>query len=156
MIYVEISRHKFFSTYFNSFHPPPSSLSPNRGSGKEKLLEQTGWKQTCLEIVLSKQVQSLLSGYKQFSTVANTSRSYSPVLSEDTTHEPAATIQFTWQSPHMNQQGQFNPEETARLAKSSGLRPQMQQEATATSWEFLWQVSLYGVTTSRAQQFNVR
>jgi hypothetical protein len=39
----------------------------------------------------------------------------SPVHSAVTTHKSAAADQFTQQIPHKNQQGQFNPEETARL-----------------------------------------
>jgi hypothetical protein len=53
----------------------------------------------------------------------------------------------------MNQQGLFNPEETTKLTNPP-LRKR--QEATGTSQEALWPVSLYGITTSRAQQHSVR
>jgi hypothetical protein len=32
------------------------------------------------------------------------------------TKHKSATVQYTWQTPHMNGQGQFKPEETKRLA----------------------------------------
>ena len=51
----------------------------------------------------------------------------------------------------MNQQGQFNPEEPARITNL----PWKQQEATGASQEVLWQISLNGVTISGAQQHNV-
>jgi hypothetical protein len=54
------------------------------------------------------QVHSLLSGYRQFIPVANTN------------YEPAALVQSSRQTPHMNLQGQFNPEETTRLANQLG------------------------------------
>jgi hypothetical protein len=51
-----------------------------------------------------------LSGYQQFRPTTNTK------------YEPAAEVQSSWQLPHTNQQGQFNPEETARLQLAQGYR----------------------------------
>lgn len=41
--------------------------------------------------------------------------SYRPVHLAETTYEPAAAVPVIQQAPHMNQQEQFNPEETLRL-----------------------------------------
>ena len=55
------------------------------------------------------------------------------------------------QTPHMNQQGRFNPKETLRLANW----PESVEEAWISP-EVLWWVSLCEVTTSEAQHRDVR
>ena len=72
----------------------------------------------------------------------------------NTKQELAVVDQFTGQTTHMNQQGQFNPDGTLILTKPAQVL-QKQPEVTGTSQVLYW-VSLYEATTKEAQQCNIR
>lgn len=69
----------------------------------------------------------------------------------NTRHELAAADQSTPHAPHMSQQLQKKVKGSPTV-----LSPQKLQEAAGTSREVLWQVSLYQVTPSEAQQRSIK
>jgi hypothetical protein len=59
-----------------------------------------------------------LSGYQQFSPVANTKFESAATVQSSLDRHHTRTSSYSpihWQSPHINQQEKFNPEETTRL-----------------------------------------
>jgi hypothetical protein len=87
--------------------------------------------------------QSSLSGYQQFSSLANTK------------YKPAAAVQPT--CSHHAQNSKDSSIQKNSQGLSTHLRsPLKGQEATGTSQKVLWQVSFNAITTGDAQQHNVR
>jgi hypothetical protein len=126
----------FFTAYFNKGSTSP--LAHNPPEVVERKVTKIREKCTCLEIVLQEAYYSLCCS--QSSPLAKTE------------HESATAVQYTQQTPQINQQ-EFNPEDTVRITN------QLKSTQMARSHRYLTRsslVSLYEVTTSKAQQCSIR